>query len=99
MSQLSERLDRYSLYIALLAAWIALLGSLYFSEVKGFLPCDLCWIQRILMYPLSVILTVGLLRRDENLPLLVLPLSTLGVFVALYHYLLEKTNESDPFDP
>jgi disulfide bond formation protein DsbB len=68
-----------------------MLGSLYFSEVKGYLPCDLCWYQRILMYPLSLILAVGLLRQDGNLPFLVLPLSILGQGVATYHYLLEKT--------
>lgn len=92
MSRISEYLDRSSLYIALLAAWIAMLGSLYFSQVKGYIPCELCWYQRILMYPLTVILGIGLLRKDENLTLLVLPLSSLGLLIALYHYLLEKTN-------
>ena len=42
------------MYIALLAAWIAMCGSLYFSEVKGYVPCTLCWYQRILMYPLTL---------------------------------------------
>lgn len=92
MPRISELLDRYSLYVALLAAWIAMLGSLYFSQVKGYIPCELCWYQRILMYPLTVVLGIGLLRKDENLPLLVLPLSSLGLLVGLYHYLLEKTN-------
>lgn len=92
MSRISELLDRYSLHVALLAAWIAMLGSLYFSEVKGYVPCELCWYQRILMYPLTLILTIGLLRKDNNLPLLVLPLSSLGFLIALYHYLLEKTD-------
>lgn len=92
MNTLSAWLDRNSLYIALLAAWIAMLGSLYFSEIRGFLPCVLCWYQRILMYPLTVILAVGLLRRDRHLPVLVLPLSLLGLGIAIYHYLLEKTH-------
>jgi disulfide bond formation protein DsbB len=85
-------ITRFSLYIALLAAWIAMLGSLYFSQVKGYLPCDLCWYQRILMYPLAAIIAVGLLRRDSNLPYYVLPLSLLGQAIATYHYLLEKTD-------
>lgn len=92
MDSLSYWTDRLSLYVALLVAWVAMLGSLYFSEVKGYIPCDLCWYQRILMYPLTVILTVGLVTRDRNLPKIVLPLSTLGMFVSLYHYLLEKTD-------
>lgn len=85
-------LDRSSLYIALLAAWIAMLGSLYFSEVAHYVPCTLCWYQRILMYPLTLIIAIGLLRRDENTPFLVLPFSILGIGVSTYHVLLEKTD-------
>lgn len=83
---------RSTLYIALAAALTAMLGSLYFSEVRHYLPCNLCWYQRILMYPLVVILAVGLLRQDSNLPYYVLPLSLFGQGIATYHYLLEKTN-------
>ncbi|HXF62012.1 MAG TPA: disulfide oxidoreductase [Caldilineaceae bacterium] len=83
--------NRSSLYVALVVAWVAMLGSLYFSEVKGYLPCDLCWYQRILMYPLTVILAVGLLRQDGSLPYLVLPFTIIGQGVSTYHYLLEKT--------
>lgn len=95
MASLSYYLDRYSLYVALLAAWIAMLGSLYFSEVMGFVPCDLCWYQRILMYSLTLVLASGLLLRDKHLPRIVLPLSSLGLVIALYHYLLEKTDWFD----
>jgi disulfide bond formation protein DsbB len=92
MSRFSEWVDHNSLYIGLLAAWIAMFGSLYFSEVAGYVPCTLCWYQRILMYPLTLVLAIGLLRRDPHLPWLVLPLSILGLAIAIYHYLLEKTD-------
>jgi disulfide bond formation protein DsbB len=92
MQGISTWLNRNSLYIALVAAWIALCGSLYFSEVRGYVPCVLCWYQRILMYPLAPIIAVGLLRRDWNLPYYVLPLSVLGLGTSTYHYLLEKTD-------
>jgi disulfide bond formation protein DsbB len=92
MDRLSYWLERSSLHIALLAAWTAMLGSLYFSEVAHYLPCTLCWYQRILMYPLTLILAIGLLRRDEHTPLLVLPFSVLGIGVSTYHVLLEKTD-------
>ncbi len=92
LDRLSLWLDRNSLYIALLAAWIAMCGSLYFSEVAGYVPCNLCWYQRILMYPLAVIIAVGLVQRVQALPLLVLPFSLLGIGVSSYHYLLEKTD-------
>lgn len=92
MAKFFRWIDRLSLYIALAAAWTAMLGSLYFSEVKGYVPCDLCWYQRILMYPLTVILAIGISVRDKWIPRIVLPLSTLGMFVSGYHYLLEKTD-------
>lgn len=72
-------------------AWTATMGSLYFSEVSGFTPCTLCWYQRILMYPLAGLLTLGIMRRDPHLPHLVLPFSLVGQGVAVYHFLLQKT--------
>ncbi|MDE0197297.1 MAG: disulfide oxidoreductase [Caldilineaceae bacterium] len=87
-SSLSTKLG---LYGALIAAWVATMGSLYFSEVNGFIPCTLCWYQRILMYPLAGLLTLGILRRDHHLPHLVLPFSLLGQGVSVYHFLLQKT--------
>lgn len=89
-SSLSRRLP---LFIALLAAWIATLGSLYFSEIAGFVPCKLCWVQRIFMYPLAAILLVAVVRGDDDdVPYYVLPLSLIGMGVSTYHYLLQKTD-------
>lgn len=92
MDRFTYWLERSSLYIALLAAWIAMCGSLYFSEVAGYIPCTFCWYQRILMYPLAVIIAVGLWRQDRHLPVYILPLSVIGMGVSTYHYLLQKTN-------
>ncbi|MCL5998738.1 MAG: disulfide oxidoreductase [Chloroflexi bacterium] len=89
---LSSALGRYSKYVALLAAWVATCGSLFMSEVLGWVPCLLCWYQRILMYPLSIILAVGILRRDKGLHKYALALSVPGAFVSLYHYLYQKTD-------
>ncbi len=90
--KLYAAIGRYSRYVALLAAWIATSGSLYFSEVLGWVPCLLCWYQRILMYPLSIILAVGILRRDKGLHKYALALSIPGAFVSLFHYLDQKTD-------
>lgn len=76
------------LFIALTQAIIAPLGSLYFSEVLHFPPCILCWYQRICMYPLIVILLVGILRNDKKVYLYVLPLSIIGLGISIYHNLL-----------
>ena len=79
MTRISDWLNRNSMYIALVAAWIAMCGSLYFSEVAGYVPCLLCWYQRILMYPLALFIAIGLLRRDWQLPYYVLPFSVFGL--------------------
>ena len=67
---------------------VALLGSLYFSNVLGFPPCVLCWYQRIAMYPLVAILGIGLLIRDAKAYLYALPLALTGLGIAVYHNLL-----------
>src|SRR3990167_5407725 len=84
-------IKKYAIYLAFLQVWTAVLGSLYFSEIKGLTPCFLCWVQRIFMYPLIFILTVAILRRDKNVPYYVLPLSVTGALVGLYQYLLQMT--------
>ncbi len=80
--------QKYLAYFALLVAWIAMLGSLFFSEILKYPPCVLCWYQRIAMYPLVVILSVGILRKNKDLPLYVLPLSVIGLLIGIYHNLL-----------
>ena len=77
------------LWLAALVAAVATAGSLYFSESAGFVPCRLCWFQRIAMYPLSVILLVAAIRRDRNVRWYVVPVAALGLIVSGYHMLLE----------
>lgn len=67
---------------------MATAGSLFFSEVMQLPPCVLCWYQRIAMYPLAAILTVGILSRDSHVRRYVLPLALIGLTIAVYHNLL-----------
>lgn len=83
-------LERHGSQLALMAAWTAMLGSLYFSELMHFEPCRLCWFQRILMYPIALVGLVGILRADRGASLYVLPLSVLGMLVSGYHVLLQN---------
>ncbi len=78
------------LYFAWLVSVFATLGSLYFSEIKGFIPCDLCWFQRIFMYPLVVILGIGTFQSDISVKKFVLPLSIVGGLISFFHYLEQK---------
>ncbi|WP_379293815.1 disulfide oxidoreductase [Paenibacillus provencensis] len=79
-----------TLYLAWIVAVTATLGSLYFSEIRGFIPCELCWYQRILMYPLSILLGISAFYNDRNIKKYVLPLSILGACISLFHYLQQK---------
>ncbi|MFD1037678.1 disulfide oxidoreductase [Virgibacillus byunsanensis] len=71
-------------------SFVALLGSLFFSEVMGYIPCELCWIQRIFMYPLVVIYGVAAIKKDVSIALPGLILSGIGMLVSIYHYLIQK---------
>ncbi|TCI53812.1 disulfide bond formation protein B [Exiguobacterium sp. SH1S21] len=83
-------LSRYGLYLAWLVALTATLGSLYFSEIREFVPCELCWIQRIFMYPLVFVLGMAVFTNDRQVKKYVLPLAITGGMISLYHYLVQK---------
>jgi len=79
---------QYGPYLAFGTALIAVLGAVYY-EISGYAPCTLCWYQRILMYPLTIILLVGILKHDQGVFDYVLPFSVLGMGVSTYHYLIQ----------
>lgn len=79
-----------ALRLAALFALTATAGSLYLSEVRHFPPCELCWFQRIAMYPLAVVLPIAAWRRDRDVWRYAVPLALLGGAVSIYHYQLER---------
>jgi disulfide bond formation protein DsbB len=81
--------DEAALWLAFLVAATATGGSLYFSQVAHFIPCNLCWYQRIAMYPLAVILLVAAIRRDHSVRWYVGPIAGIGAAISAYHYLVE----------
>lgn len=78
------------LFIAWGASLIATLGSLYFSEILKFIPCELCWYQRIFMYPLVILLGIATVRKDASIALYSLILSSIGGSISIYHYFIQK---------
>ncbi|WP_152656604.1 disulfide oxidoreductase [Oceanobacillus sp. CFH 90083] len=92
-------LRQFYLYFAWLVASIATLGSLYFSEIKDFIPCELCWYQRIAMYPLAVILGIATFKKDFKIKRYVLPIAVIGWSISLYHYLQQKVPGFAPLKP
>lgn len=85
------------LLFAWLASIIAMIGSLFFSERMGFVPCTLCWYQRILMYPLVLFLGIAFYRNDQDIFKYVLPMSVIGIVVSGYHYALQKLPSLNEF--
>lgn len=78
-------LVRWSLPLAFAVAAVAASGSLYLSLVAGFKPCDLCWYQRIFMYPQVILLGLALLKREERIVDYCLALLGVGTVISLYH--------------
>lgn len=92
-------------YGIFLQAFLALIGSMYYSSFGdpvanlmsgtlfgvgvGFIPCQLCWFARILMYPIVPISVVGILKKDNRFTDYVLPLAIPGILLEIYHYALQ----------
>ena len=91
---LRDAVGELALWGASAVAVTATLGSLYLSEVAHFPPCELCWYQRIAMYPLAVVLPIAALRRDRDVRWYALPLAVIGGGISIYHYLLERFPDS-----
>jgi len=80
----------YELWLVFLVSSIATGGSLFFSEIAGFVPCELCWFQRICMYPLSIITLLAAVANDRRVARYLLPLPLVGAGISVYHLLVEN---------
>jgi disulfide bond formation protein DsbB len=80
----------YELWLAFVVTAVATAGSLFFSEVAHFIPCELCWFQRIFMYPLAIVTLLAAIANDHRVARYLLPLPVIGAGVAVYHLLVEQ---------
>ncbi len=78
-------ISKHGILLAFLVALFSTLGSLFYSQIAGFEPCDLCWFQRIFMYPGVVLLGLALLKKDSRIVDYMLSLSVIGFLISLYH--------------
>lgn len=76
------------LLITFLVVLGSTIGSLYYSEIRDFAPCILCWYQRVVMYPQVLILGMGLWRKDHGIRPYILALSYLGLLISVYQLLI-----------
>jgi disulfide bond formation protein DsbB len=84
--------DGTSAWTPIFGAWlvasVSTLGALFFGEVMQLTPCVLCWYQRIFMFPLVLILPIGMFPFDRKVIRYALPLAALGWLIAAFHVLL-----------
>ncbi|MRI65014.1 disulfide bond formation protein B [Gracilibacillus thailandensis] len=89
MNEMDKRKE-ILLFISWAASLMATMGSLFYSEIMKFIPCELCWYQRILMYPLVVIYGYAVYKKDIRYAFPGVILSGIGILVSSYHYLIQK---------
>lgn len=99
-----DELAPAALWMGAGVAAIAMGASLWFSEVADFPPCELCWYQRIAMYPLVLLLGIAAVRRDHGIRLYGLALAGVGLAVSAWHNVVEtfpdvESGACDPTNP
>lgn len=99
MSKSTSNHNVYYYAAALVVAISATVGSLFYSEVKNFVPCSLCWYQRIFMYPLPIILGIAVYYNEAVIKKYILSVAAIGWLIALYHVLLQKIPAMKAIEP
>jgi len=90
LSRLRDALGDQPLHLAFVVALVSTIGSLWLSEAAGFVPCRLCWFQRIAMYPMVVVLGIAAVRRDVGARVYALPVVLIGATISVWHMLIER---------
>jgi disulfide bond formation protein DsbB len=85
---------KYTFIMGFLIAFGAVSMSLFYSEVIGFPPCELCWIQRIFLYPQLVLFGMELYKRERSIVDFSIVFAILGSITSLYHVYIERGGES-----
>jgi len=80
----------YTFILGFLGALGAFALSLFYSEIVGFPPCELCWIQRIFLYPQLILFGMELYKRDKSIVDFSLAFASLGSIVSVYHIYVEN---------
>lgn len=91
IKKIIQTLSSNSLSFAFLVSVVVTLGSLFLSEVAHFIPCKLCWFQRIFMYPQVLILGIATFTNDFGVRKYIIPLSLVGLAIAIYQYALQMS--------
>ncbi|WP_428024686.1 disulfide oxidoreductase [Arcobacter sp.] len=83
-----KKINPNYILLSFIISLTATLGSLFFSEIMQFVPCSMCWYQRIFMYPLVFIFLINLLYPDDKIFKYSFILILIGLGLSIYHNLL-----------
>ena len=95
LEPLRDDIGRIALPLAWIVAVVTMLGSLYYSKVMEYVPCELCWYQRICIYPFAVILGIAAWRRDAGIRVYAIPVFAIGMLISIYHTWIQAFPPSD----
>ncbi|MBP9695491.1 MAG: disulfide bond formation protein B, partial [Candidatus Magasanikbacteria bacterium] len=74
--------EKNATFFAFLTALFATVMSLYYSDIVGYEPCKLCWLQRIFIYPQVILFFIAWRIKDANIWRYSLPVSIFGGLIA-----------------
>lgn len=97
-----DYLDKHFLILSFLISLSASVFPLVYSEIVHFLPCMLCWWQRVFMFSTFVLFATALWDRDRKVVRYVAPLLSIGFLISVYHnfnYYFGEVGSSAPCDP
>ena len=90
LEPLRDDVGRVALTVAWIVAAVTMLGSLYYSKIRGYIPCELCWYQRIALYPWAVVLGIAAWRRDVAIRIYAIPVLVIGAVISTYHVYIQN---------
>ena len=96
-SRLSKLITNSAIPLAFIVALVATSGSLYYSEIANFKPCELCWFQRIFIYPQVILLGVAWLKKEKYILDYSLVMIAVGTIISIYHNYIYYTAKPSGF--
>jgi len=87
-------LKDYTFHLGFLVAIGAVFLSLFYSEIVGFPPCELCWVQRIFLYPQLILFGMELYKKDRSIIDFSIVFAILGSITSIYHIYIENGGSS-----
>lgn len=84
-----EHVARFAHPLGFIVALFAMLMSLYYSYFLDLAPCELCWLQRIFLYPLVFLFGLAWYKKDKGIYDYIMFLSGIGLIIAVYHHYLQ----------